>query len=216
MLKRKILPSPKQGQVKKLPPRPKDIDEEESEAESEEREGEEEGDEEKEQATVKKGATVLKGKPAGKKSALAAAFDRIPLTNNADQIPAGTYEAIIRDIVMQEPDAKGQSVRVHFELCASEFEDGNNITSWFKIVDSEGESVDGGIRALKQSLAKLGYEVSGVELEECFDEISKEKPGVVLKVSYAQDAQGNTWQRAAIQSTCDNEVVAAYKDNIPY
>lgn len=174
-------------------------------------------DEGEEEAIPKKGAALLPKKATGKKNLLAAAFDRIPLTNNADEIPAGTYEAIVRDIVLQEPDNKGQSVRIHFELCNPEFkETGNSITQWFKIVDARGESVDGAIRALKAALAKLGYEPSGEELEECFEQITDEKPGVLVKVSYSKDEAGNVWQRANIQGQCDNDIVMQYKDDMPY
>jgi hypothetical protein len=233
MLKKKLRPglvssrqeqgNSKTGLKRRLPPRPTDEDEDEEgqvDEVDEDEEGDEDGEGEEEEAPRKREkvtAGARKGKVLPKKrKGLASAFDRIPLTNNADEVPAGQYEAIVRDVVLQEADSKGQSVRMHFELCDPQFAEANNITQWFKIVDAQGESVDGGIRALKQALAKLGYEPSGEELEECFEEISGDKPGVVLKVSYSKDDSGNTWQRAIIQAPCDNEVVAEYKDNVPY
>ena len=207
---------------RRLPPKPTDDEDEDEEGqvdEVDEDEDEDEEGEEEEAPRKREKVTAGAGKakaPPKKRKGLASAFDRIPLTNNADEVPAGQYEAIVRDVVLQEADSKGQSVRMHFELCDPQFAEANNITQWFKIVDAQGESVDGGIRALKQALAKLGYEPSGEELEECFEEISGDKPGVVLKVSYSKDDSGNTWQRAIIQAPCDNDVVAEYKDNVAY
>jgi hypothetical protein len=137
-------------------------------------------------------------------------------SNNADSIPPAKYEAIIKDAVLQKPDAKGQSARFHYELCSPDFADQNSVTTWFKIFDTDGEVVAGGIRALKQTLAKLGYDPTFDELEECFEQITEERPGVLLKISYTKDNAGNEWQRAVLEDLCDNEVVQAYKDNIPY
>jgi hypothetical protein len=162
-----------------------------------------------------KEANVGGGNRKGGKS-LAQAFDDVPMSNNADNLPPGKYEAIIKDVVMQAKDAKGQSVRMHFELCSPNLAEANSITTWFKIADADEQIVGGGIRALKQTLAKLGYEATFDDLEECFEQITEEKPGVLLKISYSKDAQGNEWQRAVVEDLCDNDIVAAYKDNVPY
>jgi hypothetical protein len=61
-------------------------------------------------------------------------------------------------------------------------------------------------------LARLGYEdVKEAELPELLQQISEDKPGVIVKVSY-QKVGENTYQRADIEGTCDNDVVARYKD----
>jgi hypothetical protein len=176
--------------------------------------------EEEEEDEIKPKSKVAAGRgpdvSAGKKKSLAQAFDEVPASNNADNTPPGKYEAILKDVVMQAKDAKGQSVRMHFELCGDGFQDRNSVTTWFKVFDPEENTVQGGIRALKQTLAKLGYEPTFDELDECFEQITQEKPGVLLKISYSKDAQGNEWQRAVVEDLCDNEIIAAYKDNVPY
>lgn len=227
--------------VKKLPKRPpvEDLEDDEEVAVEEVEEGEEEeeedegtvplpkkklgaakrvDDDDEEEVKPKKKATLLADKKPKKKSALAAAFASTPLSNNADDIPAGKYEAIVRDFVLQDPDAKGQSARIHFALCSPDFSESNQITQWFKLLDSDEEPVEGGIKALGASLAKLGYDMPDDEdnLEEVFQEITNEKPGVLVKVSYSKDSNGNTWQRAVIQGLCDNEVVQEYKDNVQF
>lgn len=167
-------------------------------------------------AVTKKGSNIRKNV-----SPLAAAFAAVPLTNNATDIKAGTYEAIIRAIVLQDADAKGQSVRVNVELCAPEFSEANQLVDWRKIINADGDAVGGGIRALGQDLARLGYEVPTPDedfeenLEAIFDEITKEKPGVIVKVTY-QNVGGTSYQHFSIHGPCDNEVVEAYKDNVPY
>jgi hypothetical protein len=171
-------------------------------------------DEEETPKSIKKSS--LKKKPAAVKGGggLADAFDSVKGFNNADDVPIGKYEAIIRDVVLQEPDAKGQSARMHFELCSDDFTDANSVTTWFKLQDTDGEPVRGGLMALKATLAKLGYDPKGDELEAVFEEITNENPGVLIKISYTTDS--NHYQRIQVDSLCDNEVVEEYKDNVKY
>jgi hypothetical protein len=175
---------------------------------------------------VEEEPAVAKKKPLKKimekpKSALAKAFAAVPLSNNATGIKAGTYEGIIRSIVLQEPDSKGQSVRINAELCGEEFEDANQLVDWRKLISGDGEAVTGGIRALGNDLARLGYEFPDTggdfdeNLEAIFDAITKERPGVILKVTY-QHVNGVDYQHFQVQGECDNDVVRAYKDNVPY
>jgi hypothetical protein len=184
----------------------------------EEYDDEEEYDDDEEPTVEEKTPTkaAKKGSSTTAAKSRADAFDSVPASNNADNIPAGKYEAIIRSGILQEPDAKGQSVRFSFELCHPDFGDANQITTWFKLFDADGDRVDGGIRAFKGSMAKLGYEVAFDEIETQLEQITEEVPGIVLKVAYTNDRDGNTWQRATIESTCNNDVVQKYKDNIKY
>lgn len=162
-------------------------------------------EEEEEEET--EGAGVGAGK---KRGSWAGAFDSVPLSNNAEVSP-GVYEAIVRKVLLQPQDERGQSVRFNCELCSPEFEGKNSIAIWFQILDKDGEPKEGGIKALRFTLARLGYEPSADELEEAFEEINEEQPGILLE---AYHNQGYTNYR--VKDVCDNDVVEAYKDNIPY
>lgn len=160
-----------------------------------------------------------KEKGKEKSGSLADAFNKVSLNAGATGITAGKYEAIVRQIVIQEPDPKGTSIRVNFELCDPEFTDKNQITTWFKVLDKDGATVDGGIKACKAMLAKLGYKIDEIdedELKDCFSEISNENPGVLVKITYQEAKDGNTYQRVQVDSTCDNDVVASYRDNVAF
>jgi len=149
--------------------------------------------------------------------ALTAAFDSVPLSNSASEIPAGKYEGIITRVTLQNPDAKGRSVRVNFELCDPRFENKNQLVTWFKILESDLRTpVAGGVKALKIMLGKLGYDPKGSEMEQAFDEISQDQPGVMLRINYAEGSDGIVYQRIIVDGLCDNEVVETYKDKIPY
>lgn len=182
----------------------------------------EEDDEEVDEEEAPAPKKVIKpiAKPA-KKSALAKAFAAVPMSNNATSIKAGTYEALIRSFVLQAPDAKGQSVRINAELCGEDFSEANQLVDWRMLINKDGDAVMGGIRALGNDLARLGYDVPEQDedfdenLEATFEAITKEKPGVLLKVTY-QHANGVDYQHFSVQGPCDNEVVQAYKENTPY
>jgi hypothetical protein len=118
-------------------------------------------------------------RPAAAASSLANAFDAVPASSNADSIPPGKYEAIVRSAVLQEPEAKGQSIRINFELCSPDFGDANQITTWFRIFNAEKEAQAGGIRAFKGAMAKLGEEVTFGELPKLLSELTENQPGVV-------------------------------------
>ena len=118
-----------------------------------------------------------KSKGGGGANALAKAFDNVPLTNNST-VKAGKYEAIIKEMVLQPyEEGKGQKVRIKYDLCDPEFTEDNVITDWRTIVAKDGEANEVGIRLFKQELAKLGYEVTFDELEQCFEQISEGKAG---------------------------------------
>jgi hypothetical protein len=177
-------------------------------------EDEDETDDEDEEEEPPKKKTLAK---KGKKSALDRAFDSVPLTNNADTIPKGTYEAILAAATLQEQKENvGQSVRFNFELVDPDYSDGNKLVDWRRIIDKEGEVAEVGLRILRQELAKLGYEPTDeAELVEVCEHITEEKPGVEIKVFY-QEAKGVTYQHVNIVGPLEegNEAVEAYKDNI--
>lgn len=149
--------------------------------------------------------------------ALSAAFDSVPLSSSASEIAPGKYEAIVTRITLQAPDSKGRSVRANFDLCSPKFENKNQLVTWFKILENNLRTpVAGGVKALKIMLGKLGYDPRGSEMEQCFAEITNEQPGVMVNISYQEGNDGVTYQRIIVDGLCDNEVVEAYKDNIPY
>lgn len=193
---------------KKLVPKakPKHVEE------VDEDEAEDEGEEEPQ---PKKKASLLSKKGNKSKSALAAAFDSVPLSGSASDVPSGKHEAIIRQAVVQARDERGQSIRFNFELCEPEYGDANRLVKWYRVFDGEGQPVDWMINMLKNDLARMGVEIEGDELEDTLQEITDVNPGIMLKVSYAKGSDGNTYQRLAIDSECDNDVVQAYKDNVP-
>jgi hypothetical protein len=219
MLKKKILTpqaptktAPTSSTKRTFPPAKAVIDDEGDEDDDTEVEEDDE-----EEAPVKKSHKIGAAKGGNSRSsALADAFDSTSATGNADDLPAGKYEAIFKSGILQEPDAKGQSVRVSFELCHPDLQDNNQVTTWFKLFDASENKVEGGIRAFKGTLAKLGYKATFDELEDILAELTEERPGVMLKISYSKDRDGNVWQRAVVESLCDNQIVQEYKDNVPY
>lgn len=155
-------------------------------------------------------------------SALAQAFKSVPLSASAQNVKAGIHEAIVRSIVLQEPNDKGQSVRINVDLCSPEFEESNQLVDWRMIMNVDGEGVGGGIRALANDLAMLGYEIP--EADDDFDEnlkadfamITREKPGVLIKVFY-QNANGVDYMHFRIHGEAsDNPVIEEYRDQNPY
>jgi hypothetical protein len=162
---------------------------------------------------------TLKKKPvlaSKQKSGLAAAFDAVPISNNAKNIPPGTYEAIIRRFVIQQPDAKGQSARIEYELCDPEFQGKeNSVTGWFKLLEPDLRTPGGGMKPFKIALAKLGYEPeNSEEAEACLQEITENNPGVLIKITY--DDNYPDYPRTRIESESDSEVVENYRDNVVY
>jgi hypothetical protein len=151
-----------------------------------------------------------RGSLADRFNAIAKSF-----SSNASDVPPGMYEAIIKEAVLQAPDAKGQSVRIKFELCDPEFKGQNQITNWFRVINEEGEPVQGAIHSLAYNFAKLGYDLDWNELENTLAEITEEKPGIIAKVTVSQGTQ-RVFTNVSIEKTCDNDVVQEYKDNIPY
>jgi hypothetical protein len=175
----------------------------------------EDDDEDDEDEAPAKPVSKLKKKGVGKTSSLAKAFASVPLSNNAEEVPTGKHEAIISDFVIQDPGEKGQSARIKFELCEDEFSGKNELTAWYKLLDAELEPNEWGMRAFKTALAKLGYEPESLdEAEEVLDEIKKDRPGVLISVSYQKGYED--FPRIKIEGPCDNEVVEAYKDNVPF
>jgi hypothetical protein len=159
-------------------------------------------------------------KKVSKHGSLAGAFKKIPMSNNAEDVPPGPHDAIITEFVLQDQTEKGQSARLKFALCEEEFEGKNELTTWFKLLGTKTdpeEPNEWGIKNFKTNLARLGYEPDDMELdeiEELLKEITKERPGVIISVTY--QAGFEDFPRIKIEGESDSEVIQAYKDSIPY
>ena len=161
-----------------------------------------------------------------RKLSRAEAFNAISVSGNADQIEAGRYEAVITSVVLQEPDLKGQSIRWNFELCDPDLGENNKIVTWNKLFWADNSPCIPGIKILKVSLAKIGYEDVQIDpddeelqkLRTVAEEItdSEERIGVLLNISYNKGKDGVTYQRVMIDAASDNDMVQAYRDRIPY
>jgi hypothetical protein len=168
-------------------------------------------DDEEESAPTKTSKKTVKGKA----SSLAKAWNSVPLTNNAQDVPDGRHEAIISEVSINDPTDKGQFAFFKYELCEEEFAGKNTLTSGYKLLNDEGKVIDFPLRRFKQDLAKLGYEPETLEdTEDCIKEINEEKPGVLISVSYQKDYPD--FPRIKIEGLCENEIIEAYKDNVPY
>lgn len=191
---------------KKLVPRSKVVEDEVEDTD------EDDSDEEEVLPKRKAGLGSKKGK-----SALAKAFDSVPLSNSAENIPAGKHECIIREArVHPFNEERGQNITFKYEFCADPHT-GKQMTQWFKILDANNQPVDWMIDALHQSLVKMGIDITGEQLEDTIQEINDEHPGILLKLTYVVSTKdGNTYPRFNIQGQCNNDVVEAYKDNVRY
>jgi hypothetical protein len=129
----------------------------------------------------------------------------------ANDIPPGRYEAIVAGVTLQDMNENGQSLRINFELCSEDVENGD-LPTWFKFYRGDGSVNEFAIGLWKTTLAKLGYQdVKEAELPELLEQISADKPGVIVLVTY-QNVKGVNYQRVNVESLCDNDVVARYKD----
>jgi hypothetical protein len=145
-----------------------------------------------------------------------AQYDRIRAGGTQD-VPPGRYHAVINEFVVQEADARGQSVRAKFDLAGEDYRDTAPIVTWYKIFDDRERIVDWSVRNFKIALAKLGYEnVPFRKLPMLLAEITDEHPGVMLRISYRKDGNGTTWQRVEVEGPCDDDVIRELKASIPY
>jgi hypothetical protein len=148
-----------------------------------------------------------------------AQYDRISASSGAKNVPSGRYPAVVNEIVLQEADARGQSVRAKFDLAVADedYRDNAPIVTWYKIFDDRERIVDWSVRNFKIALAKLGYEnVPFRKLPMLLAEITDEHPGVMLRISYRKDGNGTTWQRVEVEGRCDDDVIRELKASIPY
>ena len=123
-------------------------------------------------------------KPA-KTGGLAAAFDN---AKQAGDVPAGKYEALLVEAVLQDPNEKGQSARIAYEIATGD-PAGERVTQFYQLMTAD-EEPGRGAAFLKRDLAILGMkDVTGMELENAMEVLTENKPGVVIQVKHKDGYQ---------------------------
>ena len=136
------------------------------------------------------------------------AFDNVKPQGHVE---AGKYEAVIVELVLQKPDANGQSVRAKYMICTEGDYQGEQISQWYKLFEAD-ETPGKGAAFLKKDLAVLGYEdVKFGELEDVFEEIVEKKLGVVITVK-----QNPPYTNVYLGGLCeDSTVIEAALEKFP-
>lgn len=135
------------------------------------------------------------------------AFDSVTTGANVKE---GKYEAVLKEMVLQEADEKGQSVRFKCVI-ASENAFGEELANWFKIFDANEEPMPG-IKFLKIALAKLGHQqFSFDDLEAICEELTEEKPGMAIQVK-VNDGFTNVYINGLIE---DSPAIRALHEAMP-
>jgi hypothetical protein len=126
-------------------------------------------------------------------------------------IEPGKYEALISELVLQDKDEKGRSVRIKYEIASEGEMRGEQATQWYKIFDEAGQPAKGA-QFLKKDLAVLGYaDVKFKELEEVFDEIVEKQLGVLIQVKLNQ-GYTNVYLQGLSEGS---DVITDYLENRP-
>lgn len=138
----------------------------------------------------------------------AALFDQ---TKAQGAIDAGKYEAIIAELVLQEEDEKGQSVRMKYEIATDGEFRGQSLAQFYKLFEANG-NVGKGAAFLKKDLAVLGYDdVAFDDLEQVFEEIVDKNIGVVITVKI-----NGQFTNAYLGGLCeDSDIISEYLANRP-
>jgi hypothetical protein len=194
-----------------------EVDEEEVDEEEIIDEDEDEVDEEEEEKTNKK--TKSRDEEQKPTRSRAEAFNTVTVAGTSNNVKTGKYEAVIRSVVLQEMDTRGQSVRYNFDLVDPEYEENNKLVTWSKLFRGDESVVDVAVRILKRQLVKLGYKEDEINfdlLPEIFEEITNENPGVILKISYNKGNDGIEYQRIEIDDVCESEMIDDYKDRVVF
>jgi hypothetical protein len=122
------------------------------------------------------------------------------------QIDGGKYVALIAEMVLQDPDDKGQSARVKYEIATEGEFRGADVTQFYKLFEADG-SVGKGAAFLKRDLAVLGHaDVKFGDLEETFEEIVNDQVGCNVTVK-----QNGQWTNVYLDGvTEDTSVIDEY------
>lgn len=138
--------------------------------------------------------------------------DAFSKTKAAAAIANGKYEGVIKEFINQKPDEKGHSARVTFLVCSEGDEQGNTVTQWYKMFDTDDQPCKG-LEFLKRDLAILGYDdMEFDDLDEIFEEIVEKKIPVLFTVKHNEG-----FVNAYLGGLCeDSEIVAEYLEKNPY
>lgn len=135
----------------------------------------------------------------------ASAFDNAKAQGS---VAPGKYEAVIEELVLQDADEKGQSVRIKYGIATAGDERNNKVAQWYKILEAD-ESEGKGASFLKKDLAILGYpDVRFADLEDAFKEIVEKDLGVLVTVK-----QNGQFTNVYLSGLCeDQDVIDEYLD----
>lgn len=136
----------------------------------------------------------------------AGAFDS---TKPQGAVEPGKYEGVIEEMVLQDPDEKGQSVRLKYGIATAGDFRGVQVTQWYKILEADN-TAGKGAAFLKKDLAILGYpDVKFADLEQAFEEIVEKNIGVLMTVK-----QNGAFTNVYLGGLCeDSDVIDEYLDS---
>lgn len=140
------------------------------------------------------------------------AYNAIGAGSAGSDVPAGKYEAVVFNATLEEPSQRGQAVRLNFALADENLSESEQMPTWFRLFNPDRSPNSGGIRAWKDTLARLGYsDVPFDELPAVLATIVDDKPGVVINLKY-REYQGRKYPNIYVEGLCDNEVIARFKE----
>lgn len=137
------------------------------------------------------------------------AFDNAKAQGAVDN---GKYDAVISELVLQDADEKGQSVRIKYKIATDGDFVNQELAQFYKCFEAD-ESPGKGLAFLKKDLAILGYDdVKFNELEQVFEEIVEKRMGVVITVK-----QNGQFTNCYLGGLCeDSTVVEEFLEKYPY
>jgi hypothetical protein len=97
-------------------------------------------------------------------------------------IDGGKYVALLAEMVLQDPDEKGQSARVTYEIATEGEFRGQKVTQFYKLFEAD-ETPGKGLQFLKRDLVVLGQpDVKFGDLENVFEELVSQQIGCNVTV----------------------------------
>jgi hypothetical protein len=165
----------------------------------------------KAEPSVKKGRSAQPDGDQGNGNGGKSKADVFNKTKAQGQIDAGKYEAIITELVLQDEDEKGQSVRMKYEIATDGDFRGQSLAQFYKLFEADG-GAGKGAAFLKKDLAVLGYDnVEFDDLEKAFEEIVEQELGVVITVKI-----NGQFTNAYLGGLCeDSDIIEEYKAQRP-
>lgn len=124
-------------------------------------------------------------------------------------IDGGKYVALIAELVLQDADEKGQSVRINYEIASEGEFRGQKVAQFYKCFEADG-SAGKGLAFLKRDMAILGYpDCKFGELKDVFEEIVEKEMGANVTVK-----QNGQFTNVYLDGLCeDSTVLEEYLEN---